>query len=128
MNVRSLRENIGIVSQEPILFDDTIFENIRMGRLDVTEDEVNAALRQANAYDFVQKLPEKLETQVGEGGATLSGGQKQRIAIARGSFSYFGRRFYLVQFHYWCKFEGDMAANQRSTFAVSLTLPLDINN
>merc|ERR1719209_842781 len=83
MNVRSLRENIGIVSQEPILFDDTIFENIRMGRLDVTEDEVNAALKQANAYDFVQKLPEKLETQVGEGGATLSGGQKQRIAIAR---------------------------------------------
>ena len=86
MNVRSLRENIGIVSQEPILFDDTIFENIRMGRLDVTEDEVNAALKQANAYDFVQKLPEKLETQVGEGGATLSGGQTQRIAIARGSF------------------------------------------
>ena len=55
-----------------------------MGRLDVTEDEVNAALKQANAYDFVQKLPEKLEAQVGEGGATLSGGQKQRIAIARG--------------------------------------------
>ena len=100
MNVRSLRENIGIVSQEPILFDDTIFENIRMGRLDVTEDEVNAALKQANAYDFVQKLPEKLETPVGEGGATLSGGQKQRIAIARGSFSYFGRFMYLVQFHY----------------------------
>ena len=82
-----MRENIGIVSQEPILFDDSIFENIRMGRLDVTEDEVNSALKQANAFDFVQKLPEKLQTQVGEGGATLSGGQKQRIAIARGSFS-----------------------------------------
>ena len=79
-----MRENIGIVSQEPILFDDSIFENIRMGRLDVTEDEVNNALKQANAFDFVQKLPEKLQTQVGEGGATLSGGQKQRIAIARG--------------------------------------------
>ena len=57
-----------------------------MGRLDVTEDEVNAALKQANAYDFVQKLPQKIDTQAGEGGATLSGGQKQRIAIARGSF------------------------------------------
>ena len=57
-----------------------------MGRLDVTEDEVNAALKQANAFDFVQKLPEKLEAQVGEGGATLSGGRKQRINIARGSF------------------------------------------
>ena len=123
MNVRSLRENIGIVSQEPILFDDTIFENIRMGRLDVTEDEVNAALRQANAYDFVQKLPEKLETQVGEGGATLSGGQKQRIAIARGSFSYFGRLMNSVQFHYCCEIEGDMAANQRLALTLSFTLP-----
>ena len=123
MNVRSLRENIGIVSQEPILFDDTIFENIRMGRLDVTEVEVNAALTQANAYDFVQKLPEKLETQVGEGGATLSGGQKQRIAIARGSFSYFERLMYLVQFHYSCKIEGDMAANQRSALTLFFTLP-----
>ena len=71
------------MSQEPVLFDTSIGENIRYGRLDVTDAEIEHALKQANAYDFVQKLPKKLETHVGEGGATLSGGQKQRIAIAR---------------------------------------------
>ena len=73
----------GIVSQEPILFDTTIRENIKMGRLDVTDEEIKSALIQANAYNFVQKLPKKLDTYVGEGGATLSGGQKQRVSIAR---------------------------------------------
>ena len=81
--MRSLRDEIGIVSQEPVLFDTSIGENIRYGRLNVTDAEIDHALKQANAYDFVQKLPKKLETHVGEGGATLSGGQKQRIAIAR---------------------------------------------
>lgn len=73
----------GIVSQEPILFDTTIRENIKMGRLDVTDEEIKSALIEANAYNFIQKLPKKLDTYVGEGGATLSGGQKQRVSIAR---------------------------------------------
>jgi len=54
-----------------------------MGRLDVTKAEIEVATKAANAFDFIQKLPNKLDTHVGEGGATLSGGQKQRIAIAR---------------------------------------------
>nr|CAB3219616.1 multidrug resistance protein 1A-like [Phallusia mammillata] len=83
LNVRWLREHIGIVSQEPILFDTTIMENIRYGRDDVTDDEIISATKQSNAYDFVMKLPNKFDTMVGEGGAQMSGGQKQRIAIAR---------------------------------------------
>ena len=82
-NVRSLRSVIGVVSQEPLLFDTTIEENIRYGNLDVTKEEIYTATKQANAYDFIMKLPETWNTHVGEGGATLSGGQKQRIAIAR---------------------------------------------
>lgn len=83
LNLAWLRENIGVVSQEPVLFDGTIEENITLGRLDVTKDEIIEACKQANALDFIQKLPSTWETEVGEGGATLSGGQKQRIAIAR---------------------------------------------
>lgn len=71
------------MSQEPILFETTIIENIRYGKLDVSDEEIKQAAKQANAYDFIQQLPKKWETEVGEGGATLSGGQKQRIAIAR---------------------------------------------
>ena len=82
-NLKWLRSNIGVVSQEPVLFDTTIRENIRLGRLDVTDDEIRAALIQANAFDFIQKLPAKIDTTVGAGGSTLSGGQKQRISIAR---------------------------------------------
>ena len=73
----------GVVSQEPVLFDTTIKENIMFGREDVTMDEVIQATRESNAYDFIQKLPQKYDTLVGERGAQLSGGQKQRIAIAR---------------------------------------------
>uniref|UniRef100_H2YJW9 Bile salt export pump n=1 Tax=Ciona savignyi TaxID=51511 RepID=H2YJW9_CIOSA len=83
LNVRWLREHIGVVSQEPILFDTTIAENIRYGRDDVTDDEIKEATKQSNAYDFIMRLPNKFETMVGEGGAQMSGGQKQRIAIAR---------------------------------------------
>ncbi|XP_060726456.1 ATP-dependent translocase ABCB1-like [Tachysurus vachellii] len=83
LNVRWLRENIGIVSQEPVLFGTTIAENIRYGREDATEEDIERAVREANAYEFISKLPEKLNTMVGERGAQLSGGQKQRIAIAR---------------------------------------------
>ncbi|XP_051856878.1 phosphatidylcholine translocator ABCB4 isoform X5 [Antechinus flavipes] len=83
LNVRYLREIIGVVSQEPVLFATTIAENIRYGREDATMDEVKKAVKDANAYDFIMKLPEKFDTLVGERGAQLSGGQKQRIAIAR---------------------------------------------
>ena len=82
-DVAWLRNQIGVVSQEPILFDMSIAENLRLGNESVTDEEMLGALEQANALDFVNRLPEKLNTEVGEGGATLSGGQKQRIAIAR---------------------------------------------
>ncbi|XP_036036406.1 ATP-dependent translocase ABCB1 [Onychomys torridus] len=83
INVRYLREIIGVVSQEPVLFATTIAENIRYGRENVTMDEIEEAVKEANAYDFIMKLPHKFDTLVGERGAQLSGGQKQRIAIAR---------------------------------------------
>uniref|UniRef100_A0A452US07 Phosphatidylcholine translocator ABCB4 n=1 Tax=Ursus maritimus TaxID=29073 RepID=A0A452US07_URSMA len=82
-NVRYLREIIGVVSQEPVLFSTTIAENIRYGRGNVTMDEIKKAVKEANAYDFIMKLPQKFDTLVGDRGAQLSGGQKQRIAIAR---------------------------------------------
>ena len=78
-----LREQIGIVSQEPILISSTIEENIRYGRPTASFAEVEAAARAANAYDFVMRFPEKFKTRVGEKGIQLSGGQKQRVAIAR---------------------------------------------
>ncbi|XP_059113262.1 multidrug resistance protein 2 isoform X2 [Peromyscus eremicus] len=83
INVRYLREIIGVVSQEPVLFATTIAENIRYGRENVTMDEIEKAVKEANAYDFIMKLPRKFDTLVGERGAQMSGGQKQRIAIAR---------------------------------------------
>ncbi|XP_053373066.1 ATP-dependent translocase ABCB1-like isoform X2 [Mercenaria mercenaria] len=83
LNLKWWREHIGIVSQEPVLFGTTIKENIRYGRENVTDAEIEAATKMANAYDFIMKLPDKFETSVGERGAQLSGGQKQRIAIAR---------------------------------------------
>ncbi|XP_055468722.1 phosphatidylcholine translocator ABCB4 isoform X2 [Psammomys obesus] len=83
LNVRYLREIIGVVSQEPVLFATTIAENIRYGRGNVTMDEIEKAVKEANAYEFIMKLPQKFDTLVGERGAQLSGGQKQRIAIAR---------------------------------------------
>ncbi|KAI8515408.1 Multidrug resistance protein 1 [Branchiostoma belcheri] len=83
LNIQWLRQHIGVVSQEPILFATTIAENIRYGREDVTQAELEKAAQEANAHDFISKLPQKYETLVGERGAQLSGGQKQRIAIAR---------------------------------------------
>ena len=83
LNVKWLRENIGIVGQEPVLFDCTIRENIKYAKLDATEEEILKACKEANALEFISKLPNQLDTMVGEGGAQLSGGQKQRIAIAR---------------------------------------------
>ncbi|EDY83290.1 ABC transporter, ATP-binding protein [Verrucomicrobiia bacterium DG1235] len=81
-----LRDQIAIVSQDPVLFDDTILENIRLGRQDATDEEVREAARQAFAHDFITdktNCPQGYDTFVGERGARLSGGQKQRIAIAR---------------------------------------------
>jgi subfamily B ATP-binding cassette protein MsbA len=79
----SLRDHIGIVPQETILFGGTIRENILYGRLDATEAELIAAARAANAHDFIMSFPQQYETLVGERGMNLSGGQRQRIAIAR---------------------------------------------
>ncbi|ETE63392.1 Multidrug resistance protein 1, partial [Ophiophagus hannah] len=83
LNIKWMRENIGIVSQEPVLFATTIAGNIRYGTEDITDAEIEQAAKEANAYDFIMKLPDKFNTMVGERGAQLSGGQKQRIAIAR---------------------------------------------
>lgn len=79
----SLRDKIGIVPQETILFGGTIRENILYGRLDATEEEMMEAARSANAHDFIMGFPLRYETVVGERGMNLSGGQRQRIAIAR---------------------------------------------
>jgi ABC-type multidrug transport system fused ATPase/permease subunit len=78
-----LREQIGIVSQEPVLISSTIEENIRYGKLDATDAEVREAARSANALDFINGFPDGFKTRVGERGVQLSGGQKQRVAIAR---------------------------------------------
>ena len=81
--MRWLRGNIGVVSQEPVLFDTTIIENIQYGKENTTMAEIEAAAKAANAYNFISELPEGFKTIVGEKGTQLSGGQKQRIAIAR---------------------------------------------
>jgi subfamily B ATP-binding cassette protein MsbA len=79
----SLRGQIGLVTQEVVLFDDTVRRNVAYGRSDVPEERIRAALEAANALAFVDALPQGLETRVGESGARLSGGQRQRLAIAR---------------------------------------------
>ncbi|CAF1570642.1 unnamed protein product [Adineta steineri] len=81
--IKQLRQNIGVVSQEPILFGISIYENIRFGKLNATRAEIEQAAEQANAHKFIMKLPNKYETLVGERGIQLSGGEKQRIALAR---------------------------------------------
>ncbi|CAL5194067.1 unnamed protein product [Lathyrus oleraceus] len=83
LKLKWLRQQIGLVSQEPALFATTIRENILLGRPDANQVEIEEAARVANAHSFIVKLPEGYETQVGERGLQLSGGQKQRIAIAR---------------------------------------------
>lgn len=79
----SLREQIGIVPQETMLFSSSVRENIRYGRLDATDAEIEEAARAANAEEFILQLPEGYETKIGERGLNLSGGQRQRISIAR---------------------------------------------
>lgn len=79
----SLYGNMGMVFQDTVLFSGTIEENIRYGKIDATEEEIKAAAKAANAYDFIMKTPDGFQTVIGERGVGLSGGQKQRIAIAR---------------------------------------------
>ncbi len=83
IQVRTLRDQIGMVLQDSILFSDSVRSNILMGKPDATEDELIAAAKAANAHDFIMELPEGYETTVGERGVKLSGGQKQRLSIAR---------------------------------------------
>jgi len=78
-----LRSRLGMVAQEPVLFGTSIAENIRYGRPDATDAQVEAAARAAHAHEFVERLPDRYATLVGERGVQLSGGQKQRVAIAR---------------------------------------------
>jgi len=80
---KSLRNNIGMVSQDTFLFHETILENIRYGRLDATDEEIYAAARQAYAHDFILAQPHGYETIIGDKGCLISGGQQQRLAIAR---------------------------------------------
>lgn len=83
MRLADLRRNIAVVSQDPVLFNDTILANLLLGRMDATRAEVEEAARDAFAHDFVTALPQGYDTIVGERGASLSGGQRQRVALAR---------------------------------------------
>ena len=83
LTLESVRRNIGIVQQDIYLFNDTMKENIRYGRLDATDEEIIEAAKRANIHDYILSLPEQYETKIGERGVRLSGGQKQRLSIAR---------------------------------------------
>ncbi|WJY27661.1 ABC transporter ATP-binding protein [Sporosarcina trichiuri] len=83
IQTKSLRDQIGMVLQDSILFSDSVRSNIMMGNPDATEEEVIAAAKAANAHEFIMELPEGYDTEVGERGVKLSGGQKQRLSIAR---------------------------------------------
>ena len=83
LTLQSLRSQISIVLQEPLLFAATIADNIRYGRLDASDDEIVDAAKAANAHDFIDKLPKGYQTKIGERGAQVSGGERQRIAVAR---------------------------------------------
>jgi ATP-binding cassette subfamily B protein len=83
LKLHSLRDQISVVLQEPLLFSGSIAENIRYGRLDATDEEISGAARAANAHEFIEGLPEGYETELGERGAQLSGGERQRLCVAR---------------------------------------------
>jgi subfamily B ATP-binding cassette protein MsbA len=82
-STRDLRQQMAVVAQENVLFNDTIRRNIELGRLGATDAEIVAAAKHAYAYEFITQKPEGFETVIGEKGVTLSGGQRQRLAIAR---------------------------------------------
>lgn len=83
MDLKALRDSVGMVLQDPVLFTGTIRDNIRWGKADATDEEVIEAARTAQAHDFIASFPEGYDTMVGQKGVNLSGGQKQRLAIAR---------------------------------------------
>lgn len=83
LKINSLRKSMSVVNQEVMLFDDTIYENIRYGKEDATEEDIINAAKLAEADEFIQEMPDKYQTEVGQNGIRLSGGQRQRIAIAR---------------------------------------------
>jgi len=83
LRVASLRKQVGIVTQETILFNDTIFNNITYGSHDATEEQVIEATKRAYAHDFISELADKYQTVIGERGTGLSGGQRKRLTIAR---------------------------------------------
>ncbi len=83
VTLRSLRREIGVVTQDPLLFSATVRENIAFGRAEATDEQVERAARLAQAHEFIERLPDGYATRVGERGVTLSGGQRQRLAIAR---------------------------------------------
>lgn len=83
VTMESLREQVGIVPQETVLFNGTVYDNILYGRLDATKEEIEAAAKAANAHDFIMDLPEGYNTKLGDRGMNISGGQRQRLAIAR---------------------------------------------
>ena len=81
--INSLRINISLVSQDTTLFDDTIINNIRYANLDASKEDIEQAAKYSFANEFIEKLPDKYETLIGENGIRLSGGEKQRLSIAR---------------------------------------------
>ena len=83
MTLTSLRDLMGLVTQDSILFNDSIKNNILLGKSNATDEEIISALKIANAYEFVSDLPNGIETNIGDAGGKLSGGQKQRLSIAR---------------------------------------------
>jgi ABC-type multidrug transport system fused ATPase/permease subunit len=83
LTLKSLRQNMALVLQEPVLFSSTIRENIAYGCPEATSERIEAAAQDAGAHDFIQALPQGYETQIGERGVSLSGGQRQRLSIAR---------------------------------------------
>jgi ATP-binding cassette subfamily B protein len=83
IDLRTFRRHLAIVSQQTILFNGTLRENIVYGTKDVSEEELQSAIADANAASFIKELPRGIETEIGAGGVQLSGGQRQRIAIAR---------------------------------------------
>ena len=83
INMHSLRDQMGLVTQDSIMFNGSIADNVKLGKLDANDEEIITALKIANAYEFVVNLPEGIHTNIGDSGNKLSGGQKQRISIAR---------------------------------------------
>jgi len=81
--IRSLREKIAIVLQDPVLFQGTIADNLRYGRLDASADEIEQAARAAHAHEFISRLPKGYDTEIAEAGGSLSGGERQRLSVAR---------------------------------------------